>query len=221
MPDTTQLDMGGGGGASKSIPGWVMIVGAVAGVVGLVILLKGQGSQGTTAAGTSINAALGSIQEENMNLLGTTQAGFMQTNQALTAGFLNTQQSFGSLGTQIGAGFTQTNGLIGHLEEDLTSQLSAFSGQTQTNYTNLFNLISSGQATQAQFDQAHTALLQSIQADVQSGLVGQAQANLAISNVGTQVGVVGNQVSGLWGPLMNIVSRQATLSNQLGYGPGQ
>ena len=183
MPDSTELDMGGGGGATSSIPGWVMIVGAVAGVVGLVLLLKNQGGGGTTAAGTSINAALGSIQEENMNLLGTTQAGFMQTQQGLTNGFLNTQQSFGALGTQVGQGFTDTNGLIGHLEQDLTDQLTAFSGQTQSNYANLSSLVSSGQATQAQVAASQTALLNSIQNDVTAGLVGQQQANQTMANM--------------------------------------
>jgi hypothetical protein len=189
MPDTAQLDMGGGGGGGgSSIPNWVMIVGAAAGVLGLVILLKGQGGGGTTAAGTSINAALGSIQEENMNLLGTTQAGFMQTQQGLTSGFMNTQQSFGSLGNQMTSGFTNTNGLIGHLEEDITAQLTAFSGQSQSNYANLTNLISSGQASQAQYNQAETSLLTSIQNDVTAGLVGQQQANQAMNSISAQIG---------------------------------
>jgi hypothetical protein len=239
MPDTAQLEMPGSDGGGGSSHNWIVIVGAIAGVVGLVLLLKNQGGGGTTAAGTSINAALGSIQEENMNLLGTTQAGFMQTqqglasgfattNQGLTNGFLNTQQSFGALGTQISGGFTNTNDLLGHLEADLTGQLTAFSGQTQANYAGLSNLISSGQATQAQFDQQHLALLTSIQNDVTAGLVGQQQANQTMAGIETQVGivsgqvnVVGNQVSGLWGPLQNIIMRQSVLSNQIGYGPGQ
>jgi hypothetical protein len=188
MPDTAELDLGASPSGGSGIPSWVMIAGAVAGVVGLLLLLKGQNSGGTTAAGTSINAALGSIQEENMNLLGTTQAGFMQTNQGLTTGFLNTQQSFGALGTQVGQGFTNTNGLIGHLEEDITSQLTAFSGQSQTNYANLSALVSSGQASQAQMNASQTALIQSIQQDVASGLVGQQQANQALSSIESQVG---------------------------------
>jgi hypothetical protein len=200
MPDTAELDLGASpSSGSSGIPGWVMIAGAVAGVVGLLLLLKGQGSGGTTAAGTSINAALGSIQEENMNLLGTTQAGFMQSsqdmasgfsgvNQGLTTGFLNTQQSFGSLGTQVSQGFTNTNGLIGSLDQDITSQIAAFSGQSQTNFANLSALVSSGQATQAQVNASQTALIQSIQQDVTSGLVGQQQANQALASIESQVG---------------------------------
>lgn len=57
----------GGGGGNH----W-LIIGAVAGVGTLLFLMfKGGGSSsGTTAAGTSINAALGSIQEQNLNLMG-------------------------------------------------------------------------------------------------------------------------------------------------------
>ena len=56
---------GGGGGL------W-LVIGAIAGVGTLVFLIvssKGS-SSGTTAAGTSINAALGSIQEQQLNMMG-------------------------------------------------------------------------------------------------------------------------------------------------------
>lgn len=206
MPDSASLEMPGGQTASKGIPQWVMIVGSVAGVVGLILLLKGSGGGGgTTAAGTSINAALGSIQEENMNLLGVTQAGFMQTGQqiastsqqtqtqidqgftqtnaALTSGFLNTQNQLGDLGTQMGAGFNQTYGLLGNLEHDISQQITAFSTQTQNNFNATNGLIQSGQASQAQIDQANMNLLQSIQDDVKSGLVGQSQANGLLNTI--------------------------------------
>lgn len=205
MPDSSQLDLGAPPGGSKGIPQWIMVVGAVAGIVGVVLLLKNSGGGGgTTAAGTSINAALGSIQEENMNLLGTTQAGIMQTNQnmsagfntmsqemgtgfgtinqGLTTGFLNTQNSFGSLGTQVSSGFNQTNGLLGTLEQDLTNQISAFSSQTQGQFAQLDSMTAQGLDTQAQ----QGALISSIQQDVQSGLVGQQQANEALSLLETR-----------------------------------
>lgn len=201
MPDTAELEMPGSSG-SKGVPGWLMVVGAVAGVAGLVLLLKGSGGGGgTTAAGTSINAALGSIQEENMNLLGVTQSGFMQMGQGfdavnanlagdfgtlntgMTTGFLNTQNQIGGLGVQIGSGFSSTQGLLGTLEHDIMSQLTAFSGQTQANFDNMSNLIASGQATQSQVNSAEQSLLQSIQSDVQSGLVGQQQANTLLNQV--------------------------------------
>jgi hypothetical protein len=127
-----------------------------------------------------------------MNLLGTTQAGFMQTNQGMTTGFLNTQNAIGGLGTEMGNQFTNTNGLIGTLEQDITSQLTAFSGQTQSNYSNLSNLISSGQATQAQVAASQSNLLASIQSDVQSGLVGQQQANGMLNAISAQNNQMGN-----------------------------
>lgn len=209
MPDTAELEMPGSSG-SGGVPSWLVVVGAVAGVVGLVVLLKGGGGGGTTAAGTSINAALGSIQEENMNLLGVTQAGFMQTNQmikdtsqqtqtqidqgfvqeaqALTSGFLNTQNQIGALGTQQAAGFTGIQGLIGTLEGDITSQLSAFSGTTQNNFNNMNALITGGQASQAEVNAAEQSLLGSIQSDVQQGLVGQQQANQMLNQTGAFLG---------------------------------
>lgn len=188
MPDSTTLEMPGSSDGGNKIPQGVMIIGAIAGVVGLILLLKNSGGGGgTTAAGTSINAALGSIQEENMNLLGVTQAGFMQTNQGLTTGFMNTQSQIGGLGTQIGAGFTNTNGILATMEHDLSAQMTAFSDQTNTNYTNLMGLVASGQASQDQINQQHTALLQSIQQDVSAGLVGQQQANSMLANVDQNV----------------------------------
>lgn len=194
MADAAQLDLGPPTSGNKGIPQWLMVVGAVAGIAGVVLLLRqGGGGGGTTAAGTSINAALGSIQEENMNLLGTTQAGIMETNQNLassfgtlnqgmTTGFLNTQQQIGGLGTQISAGFNNTNGLLGTLEQDLTNQISAFSGQTQAQFAQLDNMTAQGLNTQAQ----QGALIASIQQDVQSGLVGQQQANEALSLLETR-----------------------------------
>lgn len=76
MPDSTSLPVAEGGRSSKgggvSMP--LIIGGGVAFLV-LLFFLNKQSSGGgpataTTAAGTSINAALGSIQEQNMNILG-------------------------------------------------------------------------------------------------------------------------------------------------------
>lgn len=178
MPDTAQLDMGGGGGGEhKGVPGWVMIVGAVAGVAGLALLVKGGGS-GTTAAGTSINAALGSIQEENMNLLGTTQAGFMQTSQQLSSGFGGVNQAIAADAAQNQANFAALTGQISHLSTDSQSQ-----------YTSLLTTIQSGQASQQQFNTNMTGLMQSIQQDVQTGLINQGQANQML--VDLQTGLLG------------------------------
>jgi hypothetical protein len=188
MPDSAQLDMGGGGGgSSKGVPGWVMVVGAIAGVAGLALLLKGSGS-GTTAAGTSINAALGSIQEENMNLLGTTQAGFMQTTN-----------QFGVLGGQVGAGFANIATALANLSTQMSglqSSFDSYSTQTQTNFDSLTGLIQSGQASQDQVNQRTTALLSSISQDVQSGLITQEQALQTLGQLQQQVATSTQQLQG-------------------------
>lgn len=182
MPDTAQLDMGGGGGGGgKGVPGWVMIVGAVAGVAGLALLVKGSGGSGTTAAGTSINAALGSIQEENMNLLGTTQAGFMQTSQQfgttwglLSSGFGGVNQAIAADAAQNQANFTALTGQISHLSQD-----------SQNQYSSLLSNIQSGQISQTEFNTHMTGLMNSIQQDVQTGLINQNQANQTLTDMNT------------------------------------
>jgi hypothetical protein len=190
MPDTAQLDMGGQGGGGKGIPGWVMIAGAVAGIAGLALLLKGSGGGGTTAAGTSINAALGSIQEENMNLLGTTQAGFMQTSQQLSSGFGGVTQGltdaeaanqarYGAISSQIDS--VNTN--LSHSLAALSSQMTGFSSDTQSQFASLHDLVASGQASQDQVNSATNSLLQSIQGDVRTGIATTNSGNAAINNL--------------------------------------
>ena len=207
MADTTSLEMPQGGGGHTN---WLLIIGSLAGVAGLFLLLKNQGGGGTTAAGTSINAALGSIEEENMNLLGTTQAGFQgastqlsQTGATLAAnqnqGFQDLsgmisgdvtglQQQIGGVSGQI----TSTQGLISALQSDIdnqlagiSSQLTGFSSQTNTNFANLMGVVQSGQASQNQVNGQITTLLQSIQQDVNSGLVSQQQANDLLNSIQT------------------------------------
>lgn len=142
-------------GAAPEKHNWLLIAGAVAGVAGLFLLLKNQGNQGTVAAGTSINAALGSIQEENMNLLGTTQAGFQGASQQLGAAesnivardLANTQ----NVTNAVNQGFTGIGQQVGALQTGQT-QVLANQGQIESNLSALQNLVSSGQAqSQANF----------------------------------------------------------------------
>lgn len=100
---------GGGGGLSSH---WLAI-GAIAGVGTLMILLlKNQGTSGTTAAGTSINAALGSIQEQQLNTMGLIS---QASTEELTA--MSGMQD--SLTKQI----TDVDGHISTLGASLTSEL--------------------------------------------------------------------------------------------------
>lgn len=193
MPDTTSLEMPAGGTPSKGIPQSVMVLGAVAGIVGLVLLLKNQGGGGTTAAGSSINAALGSIQEENMNLLGTTQAGFMQTSQQIaalgsqdmanytqmsnqiTSNFadLNTKEAqyWADNNTRISSGFSNLSGQL----TGLSSQVQGYHEADSANFQHINDLITgladmeaTGQANSASYFQNLGALMQEIGVDVHS-----------------------------------------------------
>jgi len=187
VPDTTSLEMPGSSGSSGGVPSWLIVVGAVAGVVGVVMLLKGSGGGGgTTAAGTSINAALGSIQEENMNLLGTTQAGFMQTSNQLTAGFTglsgqvtsaSQQEAADAANTQalISGGFTNLQGGITQLGTQMTGLSSQVQGYQQLNaasfqginqtLTSLTQLEQTGQTNSAQYAQNLGSLMNELSSE--------------------------------------------------------
>lgn len=89
-------------GGSKG-PNWMLIGAAGAVGLGLLALLTSKGSGGTTAGATSINAALGSLQEEQMNTQG--QIGLMQ-------------QSIG-----LGQGET----LVGHIDANQSQTIGALS----------------------------------------------------------------------------------------------
>lgn len=70
MADVAVLPTGGmesrGGGVN-----WLMVGGAAVVVVVFIVMMKRNSSgQPTTSAGDSINAALGSIQEQNLNIMG-------------------------------------------------------------------------------------------------------------------------------------------------------
>lgn len=70
MADGLPVAEGGRPGAKGGGKNW-LVIGAIAGVGTLaVLMLQNKGAQGTTAAGTSINAALGSVQEQNLNIMG-------------------------------------------------------------------------------------------------------------------------------------------------------
>lgn len=69
MPDVTVLPTGGT--QSRGGTNWLLIGGLGVGAIFLLLMLTRKSSgQPTTAAGTSINAALGSIQEQNLNVMG-------------------------------------------------------------------------------------------------------------------------------------------------------
>jgi hypothetical protein len=202
MPDTSELELSGTSGGGSKIPSGVMLIGAVAGIVGLVLLLRNSGGGGTTAAGTSINAALGSIQEENMNLLGTTQAGFMQTSQQIAG-----------IGAQDMANYTQLSGQIGQSFSDLNSQEASNFANTNaaidSGFTTLGGQLSglggqlSGISSQVQgYQGQNTASFQHIN-DLISGLSsmqanGQAQSASYYQNLGALMGELSSEQQSLF-----------------------
>jgi len=115
------------GPKGKGPPTWLIVGGVGVGAIALVMLLsKGSNSGGTTAAGTSINAALGSLQEESQNMLGTIQAGQLQNNanfSSLGGQLADTQASILSAiadqGTQTGQ---QIQGAIDNINQNTNTQ---------------------------------------------------------------------------------------------------
>lgn len=146
--------------ASKG-PNWMLIGTGAAVVLGVITLLSKNSGGGTTAAGTSINAALGSLQEEQMNTQGQiglmqqslglgpneTLTGHIDANQAATLGAIsdvNTQVAgVGSqLNTQISGVQTALSGQVaqvGGQVSDLSKQSATQASTASTQNVNFFN----------------------------------------------------------------------------------
>jgi len=165
-----------------------MVIGAIAGIVGLVLLLKNSGGGGTTAAGTSINAALGSIQEENMNLLGTTQAGFMQTSQQMAG-----------LGAQDMANYTQLSNQVSSSFSDLNSRNAQYWAQNNQALTSGFSNLGgqlSGLSSQVQgYQQQNQASFQSVNDLINSLATAQANGQAQSASYYQNLGALMNELS--------------------------
>ena len=139
------------GPKGKGPPTWLIIGGLGVGAVALVMILsKSAGGGGTTAAGASINAGLGSLQEEQQNLLGTIQAGQLQNNA-----------NFSSLGGQLAD--TQNNVLAAITAQGVQTGQQIQSAIDQVN-----------QNTNTQSTTLGTNLAAQIQAALQQLISGQA-----------------------------------------------
>lgn len=182
----------------KGPPKWLMIGGAVAGVLGLVVLISrnsGSNNTATTAAGTSINAALGSLQEEQMNLLGTVQAGAMQN----TANFQATSGQISDTTTSILDAITAQGQATQQQITDATSTINA-------------NTNSNNQGLMAQLTQ-WVAAIQGNEANILSQVQ---SVNNNVTTVGNQVTGVSGQVSGLTNQVAsNWSTSQSQMANML------
>lgn len=204
---------GGGGGLASH---GVLLVG-IAGVgILAVMLLKGGSStkSGTTAAGTSINAALGSIQEQELNLMGQVGSGFASTSTQIagTQAALSQQMTdFNNSQLAAMSGMQQAlsdqmNGIDSHLtsiDGSLTQQLSDVNnnviangqsvtalGQSLTTYYN--NLINAGATNTQALNNTWQAFYQSLMnAVANNGAAASAGANATqkmLSNIGSFLG---------------------------------
>jgi hypothetical protein len=167
------------GPKAKGPPSWMLIGGAIAGGLGLLVLVtrnSGGSSSGTTSAGTSINAALGSLQEEQMNLLGTVQAGAI----ANQANFSSTQGQIADSTSQI--------------LQAITDQGTATQGQIQGAINTInANTNSSNQGVQSVLVDYLNRIL-----GLQNNLLSQVQSvNQNVTQVGQAVGTVSGQVAGV------------------------
>lgn len=209
----------------KKGPNWMLLGTGAALVLGvLTLVMKNSGGGGTTAAGTSINAALGSLQEEQLNTqgqigqlnqsigLGTneTLVGHIDANQAATLGAIS------DVGTQVaGVGSQVTN---------LSGQLSSATTAINTNITNTGAGITSAVQT-AQAQEGSDAAASSAQAqgffaqlmDALAGLFGgqqQAQASLNSLSSGQQQVLI-NQALGDIHNQINFDAVQAGLNGNM------
>lgn len=157
-------------------PNWLLIGGAIVGVVGLAVFLSksSSSSSGTTAAGSSINAALGSLQEEQMNLLGNVQAGALQNT-------VNFQSTSG----QIAAA---TKSILDAITSNGTATQDAITGAVNTINA---NTNSNNQGLMTQLTQAFNSLMAS-----QNNILSEVQSvNQNVTGVGSQVSDVASNVS--------------------------
>jgi hypothetical protein len=227
----------GGGGLSSH---W-MLIGGIAGVgVLAVLLMKGSSSSGTTAAGTSINAALGSIQEQNLNLMGQLGASTAALSQQATD--FNNSELAATTGMQ-----TALSSQIAAVDGDVTSGDSALStqlGDVNNNvvangqavaglgtnltqyYNNLMTAGASGQATTTNWLQQLANMLTGVSGQVSgvSGQVAGSQSNIAtwlsqvasqITGVSGQVAGVSNQVTGVNNAVTGVANQDSTTQSDL------
>lgn len=113
---------GGGGGGGILTNKWV-IIGGVAGV-GTLIILMSKGGGSSTAAGTSINAALGSIQEQNLNIMGQVGAGVAALSSQATDYHKSELAAMSGMQDAITAQITGLDGHLTSLEGDLSNQIN-------------------------------------------------------------------------------------------------
>lgn len=132
MPDTTTFNA-----PDKPKINWLYVGGGIVGAIILIYLLNKNNSSksGTVAAGTSINAALGSLEESALNLQGA---------QSFAQNSIDTLQStqnksFADVNSNIVAGNSGITDVITNDVSGINQSLANIMGQENTTYNYLLN----------------------------------------------------------------------------------
>lgn len=167
---------------STKINWWYVGGGVMAVVLLIYVLNRNKGSTGTVAAGTSINAALGSIQEyelsnqgaisfaqKSINDVQTSQdLGFTNTNKAINTGFTGVNNaiavSTNSINNNISTSSSGITDLINRDVNGINEQLGNLLGMETNTYT---QLLTTRQYMEGAFG-ANSAQLHSIDAEIAS-----------------------------------------------------
>src|SRR5215831_2096269 len=169
-------------GPSKGPPPWLIIGGVGAVVIG-VILLTRSGGGGTTAAGASINAGLGSLQEEQMNLLGTVQAGQLANNANFTSIGGQIADTQKAILDAINAQGTQTGQQIQNAIDNVNQNTNAQNQSVMGALADALSRLLSGQQQITQTVQSESQTIQSQVGGVASNI--QQSQNQIINQLGT------------------------------------
>lgn len=180
---------------------WFLIAAGGASILGLLALvMKNSSGGGTTAAGTSINAALGSLQEEQ----------------------LNTQGQIGQLSQSIGLGPNET--LVGHIDANQAATIGAISdvGTAVAGVGTQVTAAATQEQTNANAQAAQsTNFFGQLMTQLAALLSGQQQAAAAATDnqnaTQASIGNLGTQITGQFGALSDQEKQDiAGINSQLG-----
>ncbi|SRR5579864_793816 len=200
---------------------WFLIAAGGASILGLLALVMKNNSSagGTTAAGTSINAALGSLQEEQLNTQGSIsslQASLgLPSNMTLTdvlgANTTAIEGGLSTVGTQVGNLQTSTDANAAAAASAAASNASAASAQSQDFFSKLMAALGGLSAGQANLETGQQNLAAG-QAN-QNTELGQIQEGIAGLTSGQQQLLIGQILSDVHNQI-NFNAVQAGLQGQ-------
>lgn len=193
----------GGATGTQHHTNWLLWGGLGAGALVLFVLMKGgSSSSGTTAAGTSINAALGSIQEQVLNVMG-------QLGQ--TRSDILTQQQ-----TDTNTIITQMQGMEGALTGELDAinqTIVAGNNSNAQGFQTLSDQLAQGLTSLSNSIGANSAQIQQLQANLDAARQQQNQYYNGLS--GQLANLSAAQAAGLQGVNNAVIAAEKALYTQL------